>query len=253
MEPNIKTWVELVGEGQLLQIKEACHPPKKKPLWLIKHLDNEQLAEVCYRMFEKEEDLRAIAKMVRDEWGINPSGKWQLQDYTRGMEQLKRRLATPMSKHIMGKRNPEEKRKAKALKKKHLRIFKKLDPLGRLGWIVEQQTKRYAMARVKEKALKMPLDITDTIAANLTTQIRTYAEMGIKLGLLQGVPEEINVNLKAKADLVMAHFIAGDGQKMIRAANSYLEDMAGQCVDLEIDSETGEFVIAGNKKCAQLE
>jgi hypothetical protein len=237
---NIKTWVQLIGEDKIVELRNAAAPLNKKPLWIATYCDDEQMAEIYYRIFERGEDLKEIAKMARNMWGIRKD--WQLQDFVRGMERWKQRLMTPMSSFILGKKNPEERRKAKKFKKKQHRVFKKLDALGTLGYAIKVQVERLAITHAREKAAKMPLEIVEGIQKNLTEMINSYVTLGVKTGLMDGVPAEYNVNLKAQSDAVLTHVVGDYGPRMIRGAQKFLEAMSQRAEVIDMDLETGKIL-----------
>jgi hypothetical protein len=63
----------------------------------------------------------------------------------------------------------------------------------------------------------------------------------MKTGTINTAPSEVNINLKAKSDFVLQHYVANDGQKMIKAADRLLTALKDKCVKLELDPETGQY------------
>jgi len=218
---TITGWVKLVGENKVQELKAAAFPPTGKPLWLYKYLDDEQIAEIFFRIFEREEPLKAIAKCVRDQWGIQKH--WPLQNFTRGMDRWIDILKNDYYDVLLNPRVPDKiKKKAKKEKKEAYKLFEKLDILGRLGYAIELQTDRLNMIHNFEKKAKHVQKHTDVIATNLSKMAMRYVDIAVKTGVLSGVPSEVNVNLQGKAEFVHAEFIAGDATKWVKAAQDFL-------------------------------
>lgn len=237
---NAKDWIELIGKQKLHDIREAAYPPHKKPLWMIKLLDDQQLAEVYYRVFEMGESLEEIALLIRGKWGIQP--KWKRHQFTRGLQVWKDRLDTDYSKaKTEVKDSPKEEKKIERVKSRAQEFFAKVDALGRLGAAIDVQTERLIMIHERELSIKTPLKMTDSIQANLTSMVQTYIMMSIKTGVLDGVPDELNVNFKAQADVVLEHGIKGDGNRIVRIAQKFLEQAAQHVVHMTMNEETGQY------------
>jgi len=234
------SWAKLIGGHKLGELRAAAHPEGKKGLWMSKWLDDEQFAEIYVRIFENNEDMRDIARMVRDEWGIQRH--WDLKDFVKGLVKWKHRLDSTMSKAMEAQVDEDGQKQVAKARKKLQECYAKVDALGRLGFAIELQTKRLLMAHEREDKVNYPMELTDKIQANLTDMCKNYVKLAIKTGAIDGVASEVNVNLNAESELVLKHVIGGDGNKMVKAARTFLRTAVAKCIPMELDEETGEYV-----------
>ena len=233
-------WVKLVGEDQIRQLREACISENGKVLWIHKYLDDEQIAELYFRLLERNEDQKKLSKVVRDDWGILPH--WPLQNFYKGMKKWVKRLETDY--HNLSRSStttPKLKYQANKKRKEAHKLFKRLDILGRLGYAIELQTDRLNMIHQMEKDRGLPSKHTDVIQSTLSKMGARYIDAAIKTGVLAGVPHEVNVNLQAKSELVHAELIAGDGQKWGRAAQDFLDKMEQHVIEMGKNTGAKEY------------
>ena len=235
----VKTFTQIIGPEKVRELREAAAPPTKKPLWVARYCDDDQLAELYYRMIEKGESVTTLAKVARDIWNIQPH--WDIKSMIAGLNTWKKRISTDLDQNIAIQRTPTEKDKAVALKKRQRVLTSNLDALGRLGYAIELQTERMIMGHEIEMKAKTPLKFVDQIMTGLNDMIQNYVTLAIKTGAINSAPSELNINLKSKSDFVLQHYVANDGQKMIKAADKLLTALKEKCVKLELDPETGQY------------
>jgi len=69
-----------------------------------------------------------------------------------------------------------------------------------------------------------------------------YGNMAVKTGVLEGVPSEVNVNLKGQADIVFSGLVQNDGTKFIQAGNKLLTELEKHCISMVMDTKTGNYI-----------
>lgn len=239
MQEGPKTFAQLVGDEKLQELRAAAAPSGKKTLWMARYCDDDQMAELYYRLFERHDDILDLAKIARDVWNIQPH--WEIKSLAAGLKTWRRRLSTELDSYIDKQKTPTDKSKAMALKKKQRVLSSNLDALGRLGYAIELQTERMVMAHDIELRAKTPMKFMDQIMGGLNDMIQNYVTLAMKTGAINTAPSEVNINLKAKSDFVLQHYVANDGQKMIKAADKLLTALKDKCVKLELDPATGQY------------
>lgn len=235
----IKTFAQVIGPEKIRELREAAAPPTKKPLWIARYCDDDQIAELYYRMIEKRESIQTLAKVARDIWNIQPH--WDLKSMVAGLRSWKKRISSELDEHIAIQKTPTDRDRALALKKRQRVLASNLDALGRLGYAIELQTERMVMGHEIEMKAKTPLKFVDQIMSGLNDMIQNYVTLAVKTGAINSAPSELNINLKSKSDFVLQHYVANDGQKMIKAADKLLTALKEKCVKLELDPETGQY------------
>jgi len=236
---QIRTFLEIIGPEKLKELREAAAPEGKKRLWMAKYCDDDQIAEMYYRLFERHDDVGDVARVARDIWGIQPH--WDLRSFTNGLQTWKKRLSTEIDEVIDIQKTPTEKQKVMALRKKQRMLTSRLDALGRLGYAIELQTERMLMGHEIEQKAKTPLKFMDTIMGSLNEMVNTYVSLAIKTGALDSAPSEVNINLQAKSDFALNHVIGNDGKKFLRAADKFLTQIKEASVKMEWDEETQKY------------
>lgn len=238
-DTTAKTFAEIIGPEKIRELREAAAPPTKKPLWIARYCDDDQIAELYYRMIEKNESVSTLARVARDIWNVQPH--WDIKSLVSGLRVWRKRIATDLDENIAVQKTPTEKDKAIALRKRQRNLTSNLDALGRLGYAIELQTERMMMGHEIEMKAKTPLKFVDQIMTGLNDMVHNYVTLAMKTGAINSAPSELNINLKSKSDFVLQHYVANDGQKMIKAADKLLTALKEKCVKLELDPETGQY------------
>lgn len=238
-DTTAKTFAEIIGPEKIRELREAAAPPTKKPLWVARYCDDDQIAELYYRMIEKNESVSTLARVARDIWNVQPH--WDIKSLVSGLRVWRKRIATDLDENIAVQKTPTEKDKAIALRKRQRNLTSNLDALGRLGYAIELQTERMMMGHEIEMKAKTPLKFVDQIMTGLNDMVHNYVTLAMKTGAINSAPSELNINLKSKSDFVLQHYVANDGQKMIKAADKLLTALKEKCVKLELDPETGQY------------
>lgn len=238
-DTTAKTFAEIIGPEKIRELREAAAPPTKKPLWVARYCDDDQIAELYYRMIEKNESVSTLARVARDIWNVQPH--WDIKSLVSGLRVWRKRIATDLDENITVQKTPTEKDKAIALRKRQRNLTSNLDALGRLGYAIELQTERMMMGHEIEMKAKTPLKFVDQIMTGLNDMVHNYVTLAMKTGAINSAPSELNINLKSKSDFVLQHYVANDGQKMIKAADKLLTALKEKCVKLELDPETGQY------------
>lgn len=233
-------WVKIVGKGRIKQLREAAISSKlKRPLWISTYLNDSQIAEVYYRIFEKNESLESVAKKVKLVWGVQPS--WTIQQFVRGLETWKNRLATKVTDVKEVVKEHKDKVALKKVRDKLEDLNREVNALGMLGYAIEVQAERIQMFREFENKRNMPVSATDQALKTFRELCDTYGNMAVRLGVLEGAPTEINVNLQAKGQVIFDKVIGDDGSRLITCGNKLLQRLEEHCVLMEQDDK-GEFV-----------
>jgi len=252
---QISSFVEIIGREKLKELREAAAPEGKKRLWLSKYCDDDQLAELYYRIFERHDDLAELARVARDLWGIQPH--WNLKSFVAGLKTWRKRLATDIDAVAITQKDPTDKQKVMELRKRQRALTAKLDALGRLGYAIELQTERMAMGHEIELRAKTPMKFMDTVMDTLNKMVENYITLAIKTGAMNAAPSEININLKEKSDFVLTHIIGDDGPSMLKVADKFLTKLKEAAVTMVWDEETQRYyppkVLAALREKKQLE
>jgi hypothetical protein len=258
---SLPNWVQLVGKGRVKQLRDAAISTKKKKLlWITKYLDDNQIAELYYRVFENGEPLKKVARMVRRDWQVKPA--WKLQQFVRGLETWKERLSTTLSVTKELAITPEDKKQIAKAEQAIAKLHGDVDVMKVLGGAIQMEAERIADLRAYEISIwerqkelakakgipapRMPVFTElDRMMVTLNTLCGQYSFVAMKTGATQVVPDEINVNIKAKSDFVLEHYVGRDGDRMKRAALRFLELAEQQAIDYSIDEKTGRFIPQG--------
>lgn len=240
----ITDWIQLIGDVKIEELRAAAiSEKKKKRLWINRYCDDEQVAELYIRIFTYNEPTKKLAKLARDVWGIKPN--WKLQQFERGLERWIDRIKTTLLEAKRAAETPTELRKVAVAEDKLKTLYAKIDALGVLGGAIQIQAERLMFIHEKEKNMERvaPFKLTDTIQRTLTHQVETYMQLAMKTGALDSVPDEVNINLKMRADTVHDAFVNRDGKRMADIADKFLQRIEQEALSCRFDRETGTYKV----------
>ena len=236
---SLTDFVSTIGNDKLEEIKAAARPPGKAPLWIGRYCDDEQMAEIYYRLIIRADSPAEIVRVVRDLWGIQTH--WNIDVFLSGLRVFKKRMSNEVSRFKDEAKKHKRTKEVKEVTKRLNQLTAKVDALGHLGYAIELQMKRLMMGHEIEVKGHMPMKFVDTMQTTLNEMLKNYVQLAIKTGILDSVPNEININLQARSNLVLEKYIGNDGNRMLRAADNFLKAIEAKCVALEQDPQTGEY------------
>jgi hypothetical protein len=239
MASTIEGDVSEAAKTLLKKLRIAVTPKKTRGSWL-KHLSDKQLAEVFYRL-RRGQSASHIAKIAMTEWGVSGASAKSL---ARPLRDFKTKILPEiqLANQAMEKAGGES--KSTDLNGRAKRVSEKLDSLGRMAWLIEEQTDRFVMLREKEKQMKMPLKQTDTVFKALVDSLDQYTKLQIELGILDSKPSEHTLTIHSTFSGVMEQ-IGERGSIMVAAANNLAGLIEEATTTLEYDPETGVYVLDG--------
>jgi len=229
--------VQLTGQSIINKLREAAAPPGKKGSWL-KLLSDKQLAEVFHRLKLGQTSLY-IAKMAQREWNVKPSS--QPKSLARSVRSFRDKIVGELRKTDAKKEGQKE--VLQDMMKRGKRIVDKLDGLGRLRWLIEEQTDRIQVLREREKS-SIPFEITEKAVRNAKELLEVYLKFQIELGLLDSKPSEHNIEIMHRFDGLMANTFTDDGARLINAGTKFLELAEKRSLTLERKPD-GSFALEG--------
>lgn len=240
---DYKGWVETVSPDFVRKLREATQPEGQASLWLNKMLNDGQLIELYFRIFKHNEDLRDIAFMVKKDWDIKT--KWQVRDFIPGLKKWRDALSNTFSEYKDLTDTKDAIEKIERRQEVQKKLSKELNILDKLAYAVELNYKRLQMIHDRELQAKIPLRMADDITKTFAYICSAYTEAAVKTGVIEQQPSEININLKRQSDIVLRDYIGEDGNKMVKAAHTFLENISKKCITMNLNKDTGEYELAG--------
>lgn len=241
------------GASMIKRLREAASPPGKKGLW-CQHLDDDQLFEVYTRLKKGQPVHQICRSIVRERWGLfrdmNPVAMGQ------GLKLFRERVFGLLDQTKPHPGKPEKTKeflradviaRREVLAKSKL-IKKEFDSLAHLAWLIQEETERYIIGKAKEQTIGqgIPLKQINAVADHLGQLVQSYIDIEIRLGLLDSVPSEYNVNLKLGFDKFLGEFSDG-GRAMLKVTQHLLDSKSEDDVVTMLQTEDGEFEFAEAK------
>lgn len=239
MADTIEGNVSEAAKALLKKLRIAVTPKKTRGSWL-KHLSDKQLAEVFYRL-RRGQSAQHIAKIAMTEWGVSGASAKSL---ARPLRDFKAKILPEIQLANQAMEKSGDVGKITDLNGRAKRVSEKLDAMGRMAWLIEEQTDRFQMLRDKETQMKMPLKQTDTVFKSLVESLDTYTKLQIELGILDSKPSEHTLTIHNTFSGVMQQ-LGERGTIMVNAANNLAGLIEESTVSLEFDPETGEYALDG--------
>ena len=233
---DVKGGAEVVGPAQLRNLRLIVSPPGKKGTWLRK-LNDRRLAEVYMRLSHGQSAFR-IAQIAQREWNVMT--KSNTRSLCRALYLFTTAALGEVKAEVTNEPPSKEKSDMSAGFGNRRRVLnKKLDAMGRLGWLIEQQTERFEMALALEKKTSMPLKHTDVVVKRLGDLLDKYLDYAVKLGLIDSKPPELSLKVKHMFDGFVGQ-MGDDGQKVAMAGQRFLELAAEGAMTLTM-AEDGSY------------
>lgn len=228
---DLKAQVSLTGQSIIQQLRKIVQPPGKKGTWLGQ-VSDKRLAEVYHRL-KKGQAAYHIAKIAQIDWGMMRGSE------TRSLARAILKIKEKMIGELVD--NSPQKSEAGTdltdrLRKRGKRILKNLDGLGRLRWLIEEQTDRVVMMRDKEKTMNLPLKDTNAAIHELGDLITQYLTVQMKLGLLDAQPSEHVLTIKTIFDRMISG-VSDDGKALSSAVHKFIEQVDRDVVNLEVSAD----------------
>lgn len=243
---DLKGLIETTGASLIKRMRKVVSPVGKRCSWL-KDLSDKRLAEVYHRLKMKQSPLY-ITRLAQSEWGIaktSNSGSLARSVY-------KFRDAMFDSDLIAFPNDPGTPRQQKNAMTKQAalnvlgqpgkRVLEKVDWLGTMNWVMNEQVERIAQLRAKEIGLGMPLKMTEQAVSNFGTLFSKVADVCFRLGLWDSKPSEFNLNFKHTLDGIFAKILRNDGVPMLEATSKFVEMAQEEFVSLEM-TDDGSYAL----------
>lgn len=238
---DLKGLIETTGASLIQQMRDVVNPPGKRGSWL-KDLSDKRLAEVYHRLKRLKQPPLQIAKLAQSEWGVmrgsNPVS------LSRAVYTLRDKMLKHDLKHYSELESPttvQQKQTAlDVLGKRGQRVLDKVDWMGTMNWVMNEQVERIAQLRAKEIGLGMPLKMTEQAVSNFGALFAKMSEVCFRLGLWDSKPSEFNLNFKHTLDGVFAKVLTNDGVPMLEATSKFRDKLEEECLTFEL-SEDGSY------------
>lgn len=205
-------------------------------------LSDSQLVEI-YLRFEKGQDPERVRRVMQIDWrvlkGVRPETS---------LAYLKRFREDTLSikQKALAEATPEQKVEITENVK---RIVEELDGLGSLRWLITEQIDRVSMCRDREKIMKLPLTLTNTVVRDLGDLLEKYLKLEIDLGLIDSKEAKVDLLMREKFMHILTDTIQDSGKNLLGATSKFLAEAEKEAITFEEDAE-GSYVKAEENKDA---
>lgn len=237
---DLKNKVAVADPTILKKLRGIVQPPTKRGTWL-RHLNDEQLLEVYFRLKDKQSTYH-ICQMAQKQWKVMP--KSDTRSLCRAVRELREGSLGLIAAYRESFPKTEEKKNfADKQKERAERIVKDVDGMEELRWLLKTMKGRIRGQLEGEQVGGPSLD-TDKSLNNYLKALNVYLEHMEELGLITRVPREVDVNLKADFEMMMGTLIPDGGNRMIVAATKFLELAKQKAIPLK-RGESGVYEMKG--------
>jgi hypothetical protein len=211
----------------LKKLKKAAESIKTPISW-IRNLSEEGLLEL-YDWLERGDTMWEIVNKANNAYAKlnNLDGHLQVN------ELAKFRMALMDDKALI--KVQAERGDPEALKiQKKLEEFKsRIDGMGRMSWLIDQQSLRLEGLVAREKK-GLPLALTNEVVKSLGNLLSKYIEFQADLGEVRRVPQQHLIGIKTQFEKL-------DGSAVAKATMQMLELVEKQTVTMEVDDD-GQYI-----------
>ena len=236
---GIKTpadYAEVVGTTKIHELRQAVDPVGKKSTWL-KVLNDTQLAEIFWRLHEGEAPY-SVTRMIQKLWKIKPES--DPKSLSRSVSNFYKKTVGELRREITAVgATPKE---IAIAEKKVAVVSEKVEALNEYIWMIQMQKNRIKAFMAAEDKSGVPYNVTDKAMTNFREMLDGYTQLCVKLGILDQVPPEINIKMKHQFESLMQVTVKDDKPKLIRAVDTFLEQLDDACV-LLTHNEDGTYQV----------
>lgn len=233
MGRDIDDEVRLASPALIKKLREAI-PVDVNKGWM-KHLDDKQLVTV-YLKLQNGDTNSEVINFCQKEYGI------RLKSKTTELlpEMVKFRTAALNDTNLIKIEAAAGNKVAKAIEKKIENLSSELDGMGRLGWLIDLQTKR--VIRLQEREDKtLPMTITTENIKLLGGMLKEYIDKQIDLGIVSSTTPKIRLDIDANFKSIV-DAMNDDGERMIQATHRFLELADKKALVMRVDDD-GNYTI----------
>jgi hypothetical protein len=230
---TLKEEVELTGASLLKRLRLATHPPGKKAICL-QDLSDRQLSEV-YNRLRLGQPLAHIARLIQKDWSVHRD--FLQKSVERALSVFRDRVV-PLLYQKPDKEPMKDRYKRGNQLKKATLISKDLDALGRLRWVIEEQTGRCLKWKELERAAPLTGATVDWKA--LADMCVKAVQLEIDLGVRDRAPSQHIVGHKVKFDQFLEDIGDDGAERLLSAADCFLTEIDSKLLTME-QSEDGTF------------
>ena len=204
-------------------------------------LSDSQLVEI-YLRFEKGQDPERVRRVMQIDWrvlkGVRPETS---------LAYLKRFREDVLSikQKALAEATPEKKAEITENVK---RVVEELDGMGSLRWLIVEQMDRVSMCRDREKTMKLPLTLTNTVVRDLGDLLEKYLKLEIDLGLIDSKESKVNLMIKEKFMNLLDNTLQDSGKNILGATSKFLEEAEKEAITFEEDIEGNYVKVTGGNK-----
>lgn len=203
---------------------------QKNPTSMLACLKGERIKRV-YGQIEDGLTLSEIANFIVKTW--MPDAKKKYKTLINDLAKFKFEIFGPVEivKIQANQRNDTE---ANLLIKSLDDLNSKVNGMGRLGWLIDQQTERLQLLLAKEKNA-LPMNITNDVVKQLGLLLEKYIGFQIETGEQTSVPQEHIVKIDTRVNAFLEHSIQENGDEMALAAARLIESAKQKAITLDLD------------------
>lgn len=206
----------------------------------MKHLDDKQLVMVYLRLQHGETNSEVIG-YCQKEFKIKPKAK--VSELL--PEIVKFRTAALNDTNLIKIEAAAGNKSAKAVEKKIEQLSAELDGMGRLGWLIDLQTKRVIRLHDREEKT-LPMTMTTENIKLLGGMLKEYIEKQIDLGIVSSTTPKIKLDIDANFKSIV-EAMNDDGERMISATHRFLELAEKKALVMRVDDD-GSYTIDKEKE-----
>lgn len=208
---------------QLKQMREAISQISIKGSWISKLKDNHLFD--LYEMLHSGSTMWEIVDRAYSEWlpGVEHDKHKMLSELAKFRIKI---IPDSALVRVQAERGDPE---ADEIAKRLSTFKSRIDGLGRLSWLIDQQSLRLEALVEKEKK-GLPLNITNEVVKTLGNLLTKYIQFQQDIGEVNRMPTQHIVGVKA-------HFEKLDGSAVAKATMKMLESIEQQAVTIDLDKQ----------------
>jgi len=234
---DIKGLVEVTTEASLIRkLRGIVEPEGKRGSWM-RFMSDKQLLEVYHRL-KLNHGIGHIVRIVQKEWKICPESA--PQNLRKAVKKFRDKTVGLIRAYERSSTTTERKEFAAKEEKRATEIMKKIDGMEELAWLIQVQKWRIKQIVRIEKENKEFAKLADQAIAQQRENINAWMTHAEVLGLIDRKPNKWNFELKAQFDGILDTVVRDDGNKLIQAANRFLEMAKEKAITMKKVSE-GEY------------
>ena len=211
----------------LKKIRHAVDKTKNPNSWL-RDLSDDQLLTI-HDMLTGGSTMWEIVNKASGEWVKNNN----IDGHLMLNELAKMRVELLQDKALVEVQAARSDPEAKQIQKRLEEFKSRCDGMGRLSWLIDQQSLRLEGLVAREKK-GLPLALTNEVVKSLGNLLSKYIEFQADLGEVHRVPQQHLIGIKTQFEKL-------DGSAVAKATMQMLELVEKQTVTMEVDEE-GQYI-----------